>query len=263
MKTVTSKDGTIIAYDQIGQGPTVILVDGALQYRSFDQGMAPLADLLAKHFTVIHYDRRGRGDSTDTQPFALEREIEDIEALIDNTGGSAFLYGISSGAALAMEAAIALDSKVSKLAMYEAPYNDDEAARQRWREYRRNLSELVAAGRGGDAVGLFMMLVGASAADVEGIRQSPMWPLWERVGLTLAYDAEALGEEASVPVERASKIRVPTLVMNGGASFPFMHGTAEKLAGTIPSSLHHVLAGQTHDVSAEALAPVLIEFFKA
>ena len=121
MKTVTSKDGTIIAYDQIGQGPTVILVDGALQYRSFDQGMAPLADLLAKHFTVIHYDRRGRGDSTDTQPFALEREIEDIEALIDNTGGSAFLYGISSGAALAMEAAIALDSKVSKLAMYEAP----------------------------------------------------------------------------------------------------------------------------------------------
>lgn len=263
MKTVTSKDGTIIAYDQTGQGPTVILVDGALQYRSFDQGMAPLADLLAKHFTVIHYDRRGRGDSTDTQPFALEREIEDIEAIIDNTGGSASLYGISSGAALAMEAAIALGSKVSKLAMYEAPYNDDEASRQRWREYRSNLDELVAAGRGGDAVGLFMMLVGASAADVEGIRQTPMWPLWERIGLTLPYDAAALGEDASVPVERATRVRMPTLVINGDASFPFMHETAVKLANAIPNGRHHVLAGQTHEVNPEALAPVLIEFFNA
>src|SRR5919108_26962 len=124
MKTVTSKDSTIIAFDQLGQGPTVIFVDGALQYRAFDQGMAPLADLLAPHFTVIHYDRRGRGDSTDTQPYALAREIEDIEALIDEAGGSAFLYGISSGAALALEAAIKLGDKVKKLAMYEAPYND-------------------------------------------------------------------------------------------------------------------------------------------
>lgn len=263
MKTVTSRDGTIIAYDQTGQGPAVILVDGALQYRSFDQGMAPLADLLAKHFTVIHYDRRGRGDSTDTQPFALEREIEDIEAIIDNTGGSAALYGISSGAALAMEAAIALGSKVSKLAMYEAPYNDDEASRQRWREYRRNLDELVAAGRGGDAVGLFMMLVGASAADVEGIRQTPMWPLWERIGVTLPYDAAALGEDASVPVERAARVQVPTLVINGDASFPFMHETAAKLASAIPNGRHHVLAGQTHEVNVEVLAPVLIEFFNA
>ena len=108
MRTVTSKDGTTIAYDQWGKGPVVILVDGALQYRAFDQGMVDLANLLSKHFTVMHYDRRGRGDSTDTQPYALEREIEDIEALIDEAGGSASLYGISSGAALAMEAAIAL-----------------------------------------------------------------------------------------------------------------------------------------------------------
>src|SRR6266508_5166201 len=125
MKTVTSKDGTTIAFDQSGEGPAVILVDGALQYRAFDQGMTQLADLLAQHFTVIHYDRRGRGDSTDTQPYALEREIEDIEALIEAAGGAAFLYGISSGAALALEAAIKLGSKVKKLAMYEAPYNDD------------------------------------------------------------------------------------------------------------------------------------------
>src|SRR3990172_9960656 len=99
MRTVTSKDGTTIAFDQTGEGPVVILVDGALQYRAFDQGMAQLADLLAQHFSVLHYDRRGRGDSTDTQPYAVEREIEDIEAIIDEAGGSASLYGISSGAA--------------------------------------------------------------------------------------------------------------------------------------------------------------------
>lgn len=268
MKTVTSKDGTIIAYDQAGKGPVVILVDGALQYRAFDQGMAPLADLLAKHFTVIHYDRRGRGDSTDgrldaAQPFALEREIEDIEALIDEAGGSAFLYGISSGAALAFEAALALGSKVKKLGIYEAPYNDDENARQAWKGYTKNLNELVTQGRGGDAVGLFMMLVGASAEDVEGMHQHPMWSLWEKVGLTLAYDAAAMGEDSSIPLERAASLTVPTLVMNGsGSEWSFMQTTAMALAKAIPNAQHRTLEGQTHEVAAEALAPVLIEFFK-
>jgi pimeloyl-ACP methyl ester carboxylesterase len=264
MKTVTSKDGTIIAYDQWGDGPAVILVDGALQYRAFDQGMVQLAELLSKHFTVIHYDRRGRGDSTDTQPYSLEREIEDIEALIDEVSGSAFLYGISSGAALAMEAAVQLDGKVKKLAMYEAPYNDDPAGQQSWREYTKQLSELLAAGRNGDAVGRFMMLVGATADQVNEIRQTPMWPLWESVAPTLAYDhIAALGEAASVPVERAAKVPVPTLVMNGAESFPFMHDTAKTLAKAIPDAQHRTLKGQTHEVDSEALAPVLVEFFKA
>jgi pimeloyl-ACP methyl ester carboxylesterase len=263
MKKVISKDGTTIAFDQSGQGLALILVDGALQYRAFDQGMAPLADLLAKEFTVIHYDRRGRGDSTDTQPFAAAREIEDIEALIDKTGGPAFVYGISSGAALAFEAALALGNKVRKLAIYEAPYNDEETARQAWKEYRRKLNELVAAGHGGDAVGLFMMLVGASAEDVEGMRQHPMWPLWESVGLTLAYDAAALGEDASVPHQKAARLAVPTLVMDGSESYPFMHAAALALANVIPHAQHCTLEGQTHEVAPEALAPVLIEFFKA
>ena len=263
MKTVTSKDGTTIAYDQSGKGSVVIFVDGALQYRAFDQGMAPLADLLSKHFTVIHYDRRGRGDSTDTQPYALEREIEDIEAIIDEVGGSAFLYGISSGAALAMEAAIHLGDKVKKLAMYEAPYNDDDNARQAWKQYREQLNELVLAGRGGDAVGLFIMLVGASPADVEGMRQHPMWPLWESVGPTLAYDAAALGEDGSVPTEQAARVAMPALVMNGSASFPFMHTTAVTLTDAMPNGRQRTLAGQTHEVAAEAIAPVLIEFFKS
>ena len=263
MKTVTSKDGTTIAYDQSGKGPVVILVDGALQYRAFDQGMAQLADLLSQHFTVIHYDRRGRGDSTDTQPYALEREIEDIETIIDEVGGSAYLYGISSGAALAMHAAIKLGDKVKKLAMYEPPYNDDEAAQQVWNDYTKKLAELLAADRKGDAVRHFMMLVGASREDVEGIRQTPMWPLWESIAPTLAYDHIAvLGEDGIVPVKQAARIAVPVLVMNGGASFPFMHTTAVALADAMPKGQHRTLDGQTHEVAAEAIAPVLIEFFK-
>lgn len=264
MKTVTSKDGTTIAFDQFGEGPVVILVDGALQYRAFDQGMKELADLLSEHFTVIHYDRRGRGDSTDTQPYALEREIEDIEAIIDEAGGSASLYGISSGAALAMEAAIQLGDKVSKLAMYEAPYNDDEAARRAWKEYVKQLRDLLDRGRKGDAVGLFMMLVGASAEQVEEIRQTPMWPLWESIGHTLAYDhIDALGEEAALPTDQAARVAMPALVMDGSESFPFMHTTAVTLAKAMPRGQHRTLEGQTHEVSAEALAPVLTEFFKA
>ena len=263
MKTIASEDGTTIAYDQLGQGPVVILVDGALQYRAFDQGMAELADLLSPHFTVIHYDRRGRGDSTDTQPYALAREIEDIEAVIDEQGGSASLCGISSGAALAMEAAIALPNKVKKLAMYEVPYNDDDSSRQAWRKYVTELRQLLDEGRQGDAVGLFMMYVGASPDPVEEIRQTPMWPLWESIGHTLAYDhIAALGEDASVPVERAAKVTVPTLVMDGSESFPFMHVTATKLAKAIPHAQHHSLEGQTHEVASGVLAPVLIEFFR-
>ena len=264
MKTVKSKDGTTIAFDQSGKGPVVIFVDGALQYRAFDQGMAQLADLLSTHFMVIHYDRRGRGDSTDTQPYALEREIEDIEALIDNAGGSASLYGISSGAALAMEAAIKLKDKVEKLAMYEPPYNDDDAARQSWKSYTKQLGELLAEDRKGDAVGLFMMLVGATADQVDEVRKTPMWPLWESIAPTLAYDhIAALGEDASVPSERAARIVVPTLVMNGSESFPFMHVTAMTLAKAIPNAQHRTLQGQTHEVESEALAPVLIEFFES
>jgi pimeloyl-ACP methyl ester carboxylesterase len=264
MKTVTSKDGTTIAFDQSGHGPVVvILVDGALQYRAFAQGMEELAALLAQSFTVIQYDRRGRGDSTDTQPFAVKREIEDIEALIDEVGEPVFAYGISSGAGLAMEAAIELGAKIKKLAMYEAPFNDDESARLAWVDYRRKLKELTEAGRRGDAVGVFMMLVGLPPNQLEGMRQHPMWPMWEAVGQTLAYDAAALGDEASVPIMRAARVTMPALVMDGGNSYPFMHTTALALAKAMPQGEHRTLEGQMHEVAAEAIAPVLIEFFKS
>ena len=199
MRTVTSKDGTTIAFDQSGKGPAIILVGGAFEQRAMDSETAQLAalPLLAQHFTVFHYDRRGRGDSTDTQPYAVEREIEDIEALINGAGGSAFVFGISSGAALAMETAIKLGDKIKKLAMYEAPYNDDDTARQAWMDYRKQLKELLAADRRGDAVALFMMLLGMPADQVPEMQQHPMWPTFEAVAPTLAYDAAVMGEDAS------------------------------------------------------------------
>ncbi len=260
MKKVQSVDGTAIAYDQVGNGPAVILVNGALGYRAMGF-LTPLANLLAQHFTVIDYDRRGRGESTDTQPFAVEREIEDIEALINEVGGEAYLYGISSGACLALEAAIKLGGKVKKLAMYEAPYDSDDARRQAFRNYRKRLAEVLAEGRKGDAAGLFMMFVGMPPEHLEGARQHPMWSMWEAVGQTLAYDAAAMGDDGAVPIEKAARVTVPTLVMDGSASFPFMLTTAMALAKAMPHAEQRTLEGQTHEVSAEALAPVLVEFF--
>lgn len=265
MNKVQSADGTTIAFDQSGKGPALILVGGMFEQRAMDSETAKLAalPLMAQHFTVIHYDRRGRGDSTDTLPFAVEREIEDIEALINAAGGSAFVFGISSGAALAMEAAIGLPGKIKKLAMYEAPYNDDADARQAWREFRKQLKEALAEGRRGDAVGLFMLLLGVPAEQLDEMHQYPMWPMWEAIAPTMAYDAAALGEEAAVPTGRAASITMPALIMNGSESYPFMHGAAVALANAMPNAQHRVLEGQTHEVAVEAIAPVLVEFFNS
>jgi pimeloyl-ACP methyl ester carboxylesterase len=263
MNTVTSKDGTTIAFDKVGSGPALILVAGAIQHRAFDQETAKLAELLSPHFTVINYDRRGRGDSADTLPYALEREIEDVEALIDFVGGSASLYGVSSGAALAMEVALALPAKVRKLAMYEAPLNDDAAARQAWKDYRKQLQTLLSEGRRGDAMILFMTLVGMPAEHASEARQWPVWPILEGVAHTLAYDATVLGEEAAVPTDRAARLKVPALVMEGDASYPWMRTTAIALAEAMPYGQHRTLEGQTHEVSADALAPVLAQFFQS
>ncbi len=259
MGKVISNDGTSIAFDQSGKGPAVILVDGALCYRAFGP-MGSLAGLLAPHFTVIKYDRRGRGDSGDAKPYAVEREVEDIEALVNAAGGSAFVFGTSSGACLALEAAIQLGDKIKRLAMYEPPYNSEKAARQAWKEYRKQLEELLAADRRGDAVVLFMRLVGTPADQVDGMRQAPVWPMFETVAPTLAYDAAVMGEDGLVPIERAASVSIPALVMNGTA-IPFMLDTANALAKAIPHSQHRTLEGQTHDVDLQVLAPALVEFF--
>jgi pimeloyl-ACP methyl ester carboxylesterase len=262
MSTVTSKDGTTIAYEKRGAGPALILVDGALTYRGFGP-LQKLAELLSPRFTVFTFDRRGRGESSNSKPYSVDREIEDIEALIDAAGGSASIYGISSGACLALEAAIRLGYKARKLALYEPPYNSLDGAAQAWKDYRKQLADLLAAGRRGDAVALFLQFVGTPAEQVNGMRSSPMWPMFEAVAPTLAYDAEAMGSDRQAPVDRAARVAMPALVMDGGANLaymPFMHDTATRLVKAIPHAQQRTLEGQTHDVNPEVLAPVLEEF---
>ena len=259
MNKVISKDGTEIAFDKTGNGPALILVDGALMYRAFGS-MPELAKLLAPNFTVITFDRRGRGESSNIQPYNLQNEIADLEALIQEAGGSAFLFGISSGACLALEASIQLGTKVKKLAMYEPPYNTENGSRQAWMDYRKQLEEALAAGRKGDAVVLFMNLVGTPADQIEGMRNAPMWPMFEAVAPTLAYDAAAMGEDRSAPVKRAANVKSPTLVANGTV-IPFMLDTAKVLAMAIPHARQLTLEGQSHNVDLKVLAPVLVDFF--
>jgi len=264
MDRVTSKDGTSIAYDRHGSGPAVILVGGAFVDRSKN---APLATELAARFSVYNYDRRGRGDSGDTQPYAVEREIEDIQALIAEAAGSAHLYGISSGGALALEAAAA-GIPVDRLAVYEVPYNMAEDGPQRHREYVEQLEGFLAEGRRGDAAELFMRLAGASEEMVAGARSSPMWPGLEAIAHTLAYDAACMGDNRP-PTARLATITRPTLVATGGASpesfvgggGDFFGKAADAIAASIPQAERQTIEGQTHMVDPKALAPVLERFF--
>jgi pimeloyl-ACP methyl ester carboxylesterase len=278
MKTVTSKDGTTIAYDQSGTGPAVILVTGALGVAS-QPGGDVLAVQLAPHFTVINYDRRGRGKSGDTLPYTVQREVEDIEALIDAAGGSAYLYGISSGAVLALEAANQLPSKVKKLAMYEPPFIIDDSHPPLPDDYVEQLNAAVAAGRRGDAVEIFMTkAIGIPKEFVdqmrnappmppqEGVMQPPAWSEMEAVAHTIAYDGTIMGKTMSgkpLPAEKWTSTTMPTLVITGGESEAFFHSGAKALVGMLPNAQHRVLAGQNHAVSPVALAPVLVEFFRA
>lgn len=261
MSTLSSADGTTIAYRKQGEGPALILVDGALTVHSSGSG-PELARLLAPHCTVYGFDRRGRGESGDTPPYAVDREIDDIEALIDRAGGPAFLYGHSSGGPLAMRAAIRLGSKVSKIAMYEPPYNNDPGAQESWSQYLSQLRETLAEGRRGDAVALFLRFVGTPAEQIDGMRRAPSWPAMEAVAPTLAYDhAAILGELWPVPTDLAARVSVPALVIAGDTSLPFMPDAARVLSQAIPQGQLQILAGQTHEVNPAALAPVLVKFF--
>ena len=209
---MTSKDGTAIAYDRADHGPAVILIGGALVDRAEN---APLARELADRFTAVNYDRRGRGASGDTLPYAFQRELEDLEALIDGVGGRAHVYGVSSGGALALEAAAA-GLPIQRIAVYEVPYDVAPGGAQRHREYVDGLEELLAAGRRGDAVAHFMRLAGSSEEGIAGARNAPVWPELERIAYTLAYDAACLGTNEP-PTARLERLAQPTLVMTGGA----------------------------------------------
>ena len=258
-----SKDGTAIAFDRTGNGPAIILVGGALSNRSAG---APLAALLASHFTVFTYDRRGRGDSGDTSHYAVEREVEDIEALIEEAGGSAFLFGHSSGAVLALEAARLLPTRVTKLAMYEPPFIIDNSRPPLPADYQEQLMERLAAGRRGDAVEYFMTdAVGVPAEILAQMRHSPMWPALERVAHTLPYDATIMGDNMAgnpLPPKQWASVTVPVLVMDGGASPAWARNAVQGLTDVLPDARRRTLEGQTHTVAPEALAPVLEEFFE-
>ncbi len=264
MERVHSRDGTPIAFDRSGKGPPIILVDGALCYRASGP-MGPLAALLEPHFTVLTYDRRGRGDSGDTAPYAVEREVEDIEALIGAAGGSAFVYGISSGAALALEAANG-GLAIEKLALYEAPFIVDDSRPPLPKDYLPHLNELIASGRRGDAVKLFMQVVGVPAMFVALIRFMPTWSKLKAIAHTLAYDAlivEANQRGKPLPARRWAAATVPTLVVLGGKSPGWMRSAMQALASVLPNAKSRTLEGQTHMVKPKALAPVLVEFFNS
>ena len=258
MKKVISKDGTSIAFDQTGSGLPVVLVCGGSTDRMAN---AALADLLAAHFTVFNYDRRGRGDSGDTAPYAVEREVEDIEAVIEAAGGSAFLYGTSSGAALALEAA-ANQLAVTKLALWEPPFMTDDNQTRPPANTAAIFNELVGAGRRGDAVEFFMTkVVGLPPSFAAFAHTQPWWAGQEALAHTLAYDATIMGDY-SLPTARAEAVKVPTLVMVGGASWDWMQNTARTLSQLLPNGQLRTLEGQEHNVNPAAIAPMLEEFFR-
>jgi pimeloyl-ACP methyl ester carboxylesterase len=257
--TAISKDGTAIAYEKMGEGPCIILVNGALAHRKL-YGEKDLAMRLAKKFTVIFYDRRGRGESTDQKPYTVEREIEDIEALINESGSSAYLYGSSGGGALALLAAEKLGpEKIKKLAVYELPYGSSD--KQEYNNEKNKVNELVANGKPGDAVTFFMERRGTPPDKMEAMKKSPEWNDLVRVGHTLVYDFEVLGD-GMIPFEVVKKIAIPTLIMDGEKSFDFMAATADSVGKIIPGAVRKTIKGQTHDLSPEAVAPLLLEFFR-
>jgi pimeloyl-ACP methyl ester carboxylesterase len=241
----------------------VILVDGALCSRSFGP-MPKLAPLLARHFTVFTYDRRGRGDSGDTAPYAVQREVEDIEALINEAGGSAYLYGVSSGAALALEAARSL--AIKKLVLYEAPFIVDDSRPPLSETYAEELGGLIAQDRRGDAVKLFMKLVGVPGIFIALMRVMPAWSKLKAVAHTLPYDIAIVADNQRgkrLPANRWASVTAPTLVVGGGKSDAWMRNAVRAVAEALPNAKQRTLEGQTHNVGAEAIAPVLEEFFAA
>jgi pimeloyl-ACP methyl ester carboxylesterase len=257
METISSKDGTTLAVDVSGSGPAIVLVCGGSVDRTSNNG---LAAALAPVFTVYNFDRRGRGESGDTAPYAVAREIEDIEAVIAAAGGTAHLYGSSSGAALAMEATAA-GAPVAKLVLWEPPYNLDPAGRPPADSVER-LDQMIAEGRRDDAATYFMVdMVRLPAEFAAYARTQPWWANQTAIAHTLAYDARVMGDY-SVPLATAARVTRPTLILTGDASFPFLRPTAEALVAAMPDARLGVLEGQEHNVDPTVLGPAMAEFLR-
>lgn len=257
METVQSKDGTTIAFDRAGEGVPVIIVGGAMRDRSSE---APLVALLASEFTVFAYDRRGRGDSGDTAPYAVDREIEDLEALVAEAGGSACVYGSSSGANLALEASTR-GLGVRKLALHEPNFLVDDSRPPLPEDYVSRLNDLVSAGRRGDAVEYFMTVAAGVPPEFVGpMREMPMWQGMEAAAHTLPYDGTVV-QGFRVPTDRLAAVTVPTLVIDGDASDAWLRSGAKAVAEALPDAHRRTLEGQEHSVAPDAVAPALKEFF--
>jgi pimeloyl-ACP methyl ester carboxylesterase len=258
---LTSADGTSIAYDRIGTGAQpVIFVAAAVVHRAIDSETPQLAELLGDYTTWYIADRRGRGESGDTLPYSIDREIEDIRALIELAGGSAALFGYSSGAVLALDAA-ARDIGVTKVAIYEPPLQRDDGARPNDDPYLTELRGILASGDRAAAVARFARMTGMPDEAIEGMRQSPGWPAMLSIAPTLAYDGEIIADaESQNWAEHWAGVTVPTLIIDGDASFPFMATAANRVAETLPDARRATLAGQTHQLNPEMLAPVLRQF---
>jgi pimeloyl-ACP methyl ester carboxylesterase len=264
--TVTSKDGTVIAYERSGAGPTMILVSAALSDRS---DAAKLGRLLARDFTVINYDRRGRGASTDRPPFTVMREVEDIEALIDAGDGSAHLFGSSSGAVLALEAASQLGPKVRGLFMYEPPFIIDDSHPPIPDDLALQIQNLVSANRRNDALKLFFTrAMGIPSVFVTMMRLlMPGWSKMAGMAHTIPYDLAALAGTQTgrnLPVHRWLSNTSPTQVTVGGKSQACFHHGAKALAGALPNGQYRSLEGRNHSavmMAPQAVAAAIIGFF--
>lgn len=268
MRTVTSHDGTSLAYDLSGQGPALILVGGAGSTRG---DATATAAALASYFTVFAFDRRGRGDSGDTAPYAVAREIEDIAALIDEAGGSAFVFGHSSGGILALEAARLLPAgRITKLAVYEPPVFVDDTHPPMPEGFVAHLKDLIASGQRGEASEAFSRFVGLPDSIIAQMRQSPAWPAMEAIAPSLVYDAtisQDVEQGDLKALEKWAAITVPTLVMDGtvflGQPGPhtFMRHGADAIARIVPHAGRQTLEGQDHGAAPDTLAPALRAFF--
>ncbi|MGW5383493.1 alpha/beta fold hydrolase [Nocardia sp. NPDC003963] len=260
MDTAISVDGTKLAYDVRGDGPVLVYITGATCFRTFRPVVAD-AKAFAAEFTVYTYDRRGRGDSGDTLPYSVAREVEDIEAIIDAAGGRAHIYGHSSGAVLALEAASRLPEKIDRVVAYDASYVHDEAERESYAALSREVESLLEKGADGPAVKRFLRGIGMPGALVHLLPIVPGWRAMRALAPTLRYDI-ALTEDLP-PYERFTGIDVPVQIAVGERSPAGLLDVAQRLAAAVPGAECRVLAGQNHMVSAEALKPVLREFLLA
>ncbi|GGV44926.1 alpha/beta fold hydrolase [Streptomyces griseoflavus] len=261
MNTVQSADGTAIAYDRSGEGEPLVLVGGSFSERAHPT-MTQLADELAPHFTVYNYDRRGRGDSADAPEYAVEREIEDLAAVIAEAGGSAKVFGLSAGGVLALKAAAA-GVDITRVAVYDPPFAVDGTGPKPPAGFTEKLTELAASDRRGEAVEFFMTKgMGAPAEAVAGMRFAPFWAGLEALAHTLPYDTTITGDDFALPTEELSAVKVPVLVAHGGDADPWLHAGARATADAVPDARHRTLEGQGIAVEPSVLAPVLKEFFE-